>query len=291
MLSDVVAERLIELRKAARLSREEFAERCRQLGMTDFTAASLGNIETGRRDKEGRRRRKIDVDEAPVFAAALGVPLVWLFADPASTEPVTVFGETRANPWRALGWMTGAWPLDEPDAGPAWAEASSHLGRVADLYMAIQHYDLLRDLYDPRYHPEAPVGMSEEESKRNGLKAILDRLDGFRITGMPMPPVPDHIHEGITELIVDRMGSEIDEVAAKLREMRAVGDEWARPDVPGMAQRKQTADAADAKMLRRLSETLRRAHNWGLPLPPLPHDVTDRAKELDVNLTPWLEAQ
>ena len=284
MLSDVVAERLVKLRKDARLSREEFAERCRQLGMTDFTAATLGNIETGRRDKEGRRRRKIEVDEAPFFAAALGVPLSWLLSDPESTEPVALFGETKANPWRALGWVTGAWPLDE-SPGPAWTEAADYLGHLRELYMHIRHYDLLRQLYDPRYHPEPPVGMTEDESKRRGLKAIWERLEPFRIGGMPLPPLPEHISEGIGDVLLYQVNKEIEGVQ-EMFGLRSVAAEW----IPDGQAREVMADTVDGKELRRLSEALRHVANWGLPLPVIPDAVSARAKELDINLTPWRDS-
>lgn len=77
-VSEVVAGHLAHLRKAARLNREEFAERCRQLGgeaLAEFTAAALTNVETGRRDAGGRRTRRVTADELVAFAAVFEIPL------------------------------------------------------------------------------------------------------------------------------------------------------------------------------------------------------------------------
>lgn len=280
MLSDVVAERVVQLRKAARLSREEFAERCRQLGEAGFSATALTNVETGRRDQEGRRRRKITADELPVFARVLGVPLAWLLADPESGTPVPIVGDTTVDPWQALAWVTGAWPLDEPP-GQAWTDAARLLGALRDLYLQVQRYELLRDLYDPQRDPME----AEEESKRQGLRTIYGCLEPFRLCGRPLPPLPDHIREAISELLLDQARERLRE----LQELRSLGDEWIPPDDAERDRRGQAADTADAKALRRLSESLRALHNFGQPLPPIPDDVLARAEELDVNLTPWLE--
>lgn len=288
-LSDQIAERVIQLRKEMGLTREEFVERCRRVGGDDFSVGAMANIETGRRNQTGERRRKITADELAVFASVLQVPPVWLCADPRTSAPSPVLGATTANPWRALAWMIGTWPLDE-SPGSGWAEPASHLGRLRDLWMHIQQYDLLRHLYDPQFHAEPPVGPPEEETLRKALLVIWERMDAFRITGMPMPPVPEHITEGISEALLGRVQEEIGGVQ-ELLELRATAREWVPGDSdPDHPSRQERAATADAKALRRLSEALRRVTNWGLPLPPIPDEILARAKELDVNLTPWLEA-
>ena len=74
MLSDVVAEQVKRYRERRGMSRADLAHRCRTLGMPTLTEPSLGNIETGRPGKDGKRRRAITVDEVMVLADALSVP-------------------------------------------------------------------------------------------------------------------------------------------------------------------------------------------------------------------------
>ncbi|MEV6820186.1 helix-turn-helix transcriptional regulator [Nocardiopsis dassonvillei] len=77
-VSDIVAQRVRQLRKSQGMKATDLAEKCRELGMPHLTAATISNIETGRRDKDGRRRRNIDVDELLVLAHALNVAPVHL---------------------------------------------------------------------------------------------------------------------------------------------------------------------------------------------------------------------
>jgi len=70
-ISDLIAEQIRDLRRREGLSREELSERARGVGLpASFSAVALGNIETGRRDHDGRRRREVTVDELAALAAA-----------------------------------------------------------------------------------------------------------------------------------------------------------------------------------------------------------------------------
>jgi transcriptional regulator with XRE-family HTH domain len=80
--SGLVAERIKDERRRAGLSTKTLAERCASLGAPQMTAAVLMNIESGRKDQNGKRRRDITVDELLVLAYALGVsPLGLLLPD------------------------------------------------------------------------------------------------------------------------------------------------------------------------------------------------------------------
>lgn len=280
VLSDLIAERVVALRKAVGITREEFAERCQQVGGKDITVAALANIETGRRNAEGERRRKVAADELAVFAVVLGVPLVWLMADPQSGEPAPLVGDTEVDPWRALAWMIGAMPLDGL-VHPAWEGASPWLRQLADLYRQIESYDQIMRLYDPRYHPQAPVGMSEDASRRNGLKAIRDRLEGFWRSGMPLPPLPPRIRAGLGELVLEKVNAGIENTMARM-EVRASGVTLP----PGEDRTLQAGafDSADSDLLTELAVNLQRVQYWGLTLPAIPDVVVDRAKELGIAL-------
>lgn len=77
-VSDVVGQRVREVRRKQGLSGADLATRCASLGMPHLSAATISNLETGRRDDEGRRRRNITVDEWLTLAVALNVAPVHL---------------------------------------------------------------------------------------------------------------------------------------------------------------------------------------------------------------------
>ena len=92
-LSDVIGEAIRAGRKREGLTREEFATAAWEAGApTGFTAAVVGYIESGRRDKDGRRRREVTVDEVVFIAAALRMTVLELLREHAAA-----FG-TEAKP-------------------------------------------------------------------------------------------------------------------------------------------------------------------------------------------------
>lgn len=74
------------------------AQRCAETGAPEITTAVIANIETGRRDQDGRRRRDVTVDELVAFARALDMRPSELFADTGDFD-----GEFPAALLRALG--------------------------------------------------------------------------------------------------------------------------------------------------------------------------------------------
>jgi hypothetical protein len=71
-VSDVVAGRVREARRARGWLTGDLAARCAELGHPELTENVIENIESGRRDRDGRRRRDVTVDELRAFADALG---------------------------------------------------------------------------------------------------------------------------------------------------------------------------------------------------------------------------
>src|SRR6266545_3617976 len=79
-ISDVVANRVQQLRKRRGWSARRLAEACAATGNPQLTENVIANIEAGRRDKHGHRRRDVSVDELVAFARALDVSvglLLW----------------------------------------------------------------------------------------------------------------------------------------------------------------------------------------------------------------------
>lgn len=114
--SDVVARRVQEVRQSRGWSAQRLAERCAEIGAPHLTAAVVANIETGRRDGEGRRRRDITVDELLAFAAALGVAPLHLAIPPTGAEPYAVTPGIVVEPSSARAWVRGEEPLLGTDA-------------------------------------------------------------------------------------------------------------------------------------------------------------------------------
>lgn len=121
VVSDVVAERVKAVRKKRGLTASQLAERCAEVGTPELTAQALSNIETGRRDKEGRRRRYVTVDEVVALALALGVAPVHLLIDPEGDDYQVT--PTHAEPSTAVrAWVRGFRPLEGTDTRMFWAE-------------------------------------------------------------------------------------------------------------------------------------------------------------------------
>jgi len=74
-ISDVVASRVQQLRERRGWSARQLAEACAATGNPQLTESVVANIESGRRDKQGRRRRGVSVDELVAFAQALDVSI------------------------------------------------------------------------------------------------------------------------------------------------------------------------------------------------------------------------
>ncbi len=106
-LSDLAATQIQEARQRRGWSAKRLAARCAAVGAGTLTAAVLANIETGRRDRDGRRRREITIDELAGIALALGVSPVDLLnpSDASTTVHVTTYVAT--SPAGAASWLKG----------------------------------------------------------------------------------------------------------------------------------------------------------------------------------------
>ncbi|MFF4270150.1 helix-turn-helix domain-containing protein [Streptomyces sp. NPDC001536] len=96
--SDIAAERIREVRRKRGLTAAELAQRCADIGAPEITAQSVSNIETGRRDKDGRRRRFVTVDELVALAVALEVAPVHLLSRPMPPEDLPFPAAWKGDP-------------------------------------------------------------------------------------------------------------------------------------------------------------------------------------------------
>lgn len=116
-VSDSVAERVQQVRKKRGWTVKQLAERCAELGAPELTAQALYNLENGRRDDSGRRRRDVTVDELLKLAYVLSVAPVHLLVPPVDGNEVV--------PYRFIEGVTTT-----PGFARAWIRGQSPIGRV-----------------------------------------------------------------------------------------------------------------------------------------------------------------
>lgn len=109
--SDIAARNIKAFRALNNWTAQDLADKLAAEGETGLSAAVIANIETGRRDEEGRRRRDVTVDELIAFARAFGIT-------PSSLLPELSNGEGAAIPEVAEREASAAAlmaALDRPD--------------------------------------------------------------------------------------------------------------------------------------------------------------------------------
>jgi transcriptional regulator with XRE-family HTH domain len=97
--SDKVARRIRAFRKRRGYTLTTLADRCRDAGHPELSMQVLHNIESGRPDTTGRRRRDISVDELIALANVLGTSVIHLL--PEDVEPDATSIELRFPSWQA----------------------------------------------------------------------------------------------------------------------------------------------------------------------------------------------
>lgn len=176
MLSDVAASQIARHRNAARISHRELAERCKRLGLT-LSASAISDIESGRRDEHGQRRREIRVDELTVLARALDVSPVLLLAPLGYEDQVEILPGQSMPTIRAYEWLTGERPLTGGhDGGSVWFGANPE--KVIGIY---------------KDYEKAVLGLfaAQDDSARRRVWADIRNLqESMRSFGWRIPPLP-----------------------------------------------------------------------------------------------------
>jgi transcriptional regulator with XRE-family HTH domain len=99
--SDIVGERVKKIRQDRRWTAEALAMRC----PPEITRSVIANIETGRRDAHGQRRRDVTVDELVSLAHALEVAPILLLAPLSDDESLKVAPGVELGPLDAAPWL------------------------------------------------------------------------------------------------------------------------------------------------------------------------------------------
>ncbi|MEY9942152.1 helix-turn-helix domain-containing protein [Streptacidiphilus sp. MAP5-3] len=130
-VSDAVALRIKESRARRGWSAKQLAERCAERGLVRLTHSVLNNIESGRHNENGQRKRDVTVDELLGLALVLDVAPIHLLALPENGEtevavrvaPDVVLKDNAG----LLQWVRGDAPLPESDARLYYASAIERL--------------------------------------------------------------------------------------------------------------------------------------------------------------------
>ena len=201
-MTTVIAARVKTLRKRARLSGPALAAAMKERGFA-WNRTTVAKLETGHRES-------VSVPELLALAVILGVPPVWLLADPQAGTPVPLAQGIVVDPWRALLWMTGNQPLEEP-GGDAWTKAQYVLRTLAELAKLLENYHLLQGMLAG----DVVVGSDPAESKRDWeaaetrtLQSIADRLGQLRAHDLPAPQLPPEVLKHAAELGIKLPGQE-----------------------------------------------------------------------------------
>ena len=124
--SQTVAKRVQEVRKKRGLTVKQLAGRCSELGAPELTASALYNLESGRRDGAGHRRRPVTVDELLALAYVLSVApihlLVPVAGDDPTTEPYELPLSFTTSTGRARMWIRGDEPIGQVAARDFFSE-------------------------------------------------------------------------------------------------------------------------------------------------------------------------
>jgi sugar phosphate isomerase/epimerase len=123
--SDVIANQVRRCRRQLDLNRQQLAEKCADAGAPQLTLAALTNIETGRPDASGKRRRDVTVEELFALAHALGAHPVDLMVpgDAADDAPYDVASKVTTTSAVARGWISGCEFLVAPKTASDLAQA------------------------------------------------------------------------------------------------------------------------------------------------------------------------
>lgn len=103
--SELAAKRIQEVRKRRGWTAKELADRCTALGAPKLTASVIANIESGRKDKEDRRRREITLDEWLILARALDAAPIHILVPPEGGTFLVAGEALVGNEFRA--WVRG----------------------------------------------------------------------------------------------------------------------------------------------------------------------------------------
>lgn len=217
MLSDVVADQVRHYRDAREMRRVDLAIRCSELGWPALTEGALFNLETGRRNAAGIRRREVTADEIMVLAAALDVPPVTLMLPIGESAAVEILPGRTVPVAEAADWISG----EDPAASDAYRDAMAPLRRQRQLESAMA-------ALAGRVSADLSVGDAHEiEPLYRDVHLARELL---RAAGDPLPEAPDWFQ--VLDQQFRRVATMIEPAMAVLREISEARETLRQRGVP-----------------------------------------------------------
>ncbi|MGH3403796.1 MAG: helix-turn-helix domain-containing protein [Streptosporangiaceae bacterium] len=210
--SDLIGQRVKAIRDARGWSAEQLASRCAEIGAPEVTRSVIANIETGRRDTTGKRRREVTVDEMLTLAYALEVQPLVLFVPLSGDETLQVTTTTQLGVIDALAWVDGgaeagvrflagqAAPKTDEDR-ERWRRIRAS-SRPLNLLRAFWlHLDLLRgrDASEARTRDGLEDIALDNPGATKSLQAIANLVDYLAGMDLAPPPLPKKIADYLRE--------------------------------------------------------------------------------------------
>ena len=124
--------RIAAYRKQRKLTAQQLADRCAELGLP-IERGLLAKIEKG-------IRQGLNVGEIAVFAKALGVPPILLLLPVGESETTEVLPGEHADTWAAFTWFTGERPFRRRSADGTWTATADDLADWSESVNPIAEY-------------------------------------------------------------------------------------------------------------------------------------------------------
>jgi transcriptional regulator with XRE-family HTH domain len=215
-LTGVVADEIRRLRAERRMSAQQLADRCEQLGLT-IPRPVLSNLENGRRES-------VSIAELLILARALEVSPILLVAPVGRQERIEISPGRSAATWDVFQWFVGEARLQESEAGleavptgyeardaiqlfhehanllERWHDAATRLGDWRARWPEELHDPTRRRVIEAECDPDAPLTDEQlaryreeqlrerEDLARSGLRSVREVMRQAGLTPPALPP-------------------------------------------------------------------------------------------------------
>ncbi len=222
--SDLIGERIKQIRDRRGMTAKQLAARCKEIGAPEITAPVIANIETGRRGPDGKRRRDVTVDEVLILAYALEVPPILLLLPRGGTEKLQITPDAGMDLMTAAAWAAGddnafraisgqAVPATEEDRKRwfQWRKDARPVDLLRNMWLWLQMLAEEEHSADPlavgdveranRQHVLADKAVARQggDPPRQVVQAIANLLNWLISLGFEPPPVSRSVAERLKD--------------------------------------------------------------------------------------------
>jgi transcriptional regulator with XRE-family HTH domain len=207
--SDFIGQRVKEVREGLGWTAEQLAARCAEIGAPEITRSVIANIESGRRDQAGRRRREVTVDELLKLSYALSVPPPFLFLPIQGRERLRITESVDMLPAQAVSWVVGDDTVNSyevfPDmASPMTEDDFKNWAHWRRRGLPINFLRVIWALASRFEDLSKQAGDSQTDSAREAILVEIATMVGwFMNVGLTPPALPRSVVDGIRQVMAD----------------------------------------------------------------------------------------